>query len=611
MTKQTIGIGSTANDGTGDPLRTAFDKANDNFDELYNSVPVALESFSGASTTAKLESALTSGERVAANAASYDIDPADLSAITVPAWIEFGRNTVINSLQTSGTKLPILRFAGAGLTGSAITVTHIEGETGTSTTYLRDTITVADASGFSVGDVVLLSENEDTQLETQFTGTAIQQDFNYREYLTISAISSNDITFEEFLRFPHDTNNTLRLQKVSFLDGVHVSGGVFSGPTAAGGGAELSYCRNSSVSHLRCIGTGEATKNGGSALQIDNCWQCSFDDIFSKHTLFLLTSVKNQSCQYTRLAGKRTSSGGVIISGDTFCAFESIIEDSVGDDNGDAIGMNNAARNNIISNAIVHGARCYTLWMHQSCDNNTFQNVQSRAGVTAGFNVFGDDNTFENCLVKGHGGAGISDGGQRNRYNVDIDVSGHGVLLSGAVGTIVRGKVKTASTVNRDIQLSTTTGVDVQVVAGTRGVNLSGVNTGPIMRVSGPNPYYTDRLNRPRGWSWDSVITVADTGADVQIPLADDSLELVDWEAISTTTNDAVCYRVTMKNMATFTADTYSEYLVIDSNGALSIQTIHEGAHGQAPRLILTSGVIQSIRTTAGSNLTAIMIEKF
>lgn len=36
MSKQTIDIGTTANDGTGDPLRTAFTKVNDNFDELYN-----------------------------------------------------------------------------------------------------------------------------------------------------------------------------------------------------------------------------------------------------------------------------------------------------------------------------------------------------------------------------------------------------------------------------------------------------------------------------------------------------------------------------------------------------------------------------------------------
>ena len=35
MAQQTINIGSAANDGTGDPLRTAFDKINDNFSEVY------------------------------------------------------------------------------------------------------------------------------------------------------------------------------------------------------------------------------------------------------------------------------------------------------------------------------------------------------------------------------------------------------------------------------------------------------------------------------------------------------------------------------------------------------------------------------------------------
>jgi fibronectin-binding autotransporter adhesin len=37
MAQQTINIGTAANDGTGDPLRTAFDKINDNFSELYGS----------------------------------------------------------------------------------------------------------------------------------------------------------------------------------------------------------------------------------------------------------------------------------------------------------------------------------------------------------------------------------------------------------------------------------------------------------------------------------------------------------------------------------------------------------------------------------------------
>lgn len=39
MAKQTVNIGVTANDNTGDPLRTAFDKLNDNFDEVYAAGP--------------------------------------------------------------------------------------------------------------------------------------------------------------------------------------------------------------------------------------------------------------------------------------------------------------------------------------------------------------------------------------------------------------------------------------------------------------------------------------------------------------------------------------------------------------------------------------------
>jgi hypothetical protein len=36
MAKQIVGIGTTANDGTGDTVRVAFDKVNDNFDEVYS-----------------------------------------------------------------------------------------------------------------------------------------------------------------------------------------------------------------------------------------------------------------------------------------------------------------------------------------------------------------------------------------------------------------------------------------------------------------------------------------------------------------------------------------------------------------------------------------------
>ena len=38
MSQEIINIGAAANDGTGDPLRTAFDKVNNNFTQLYNTL---------------------------------------------------------------------------------------------------------------------------------------------------------------------------------------------------------------------------------------------------------------------------------------------------------------------------------------------------------------------------------------------------------------------------------------------------------------------------------------------------------------------------------------------------------------------------------------------
>lgn len=43
MAQSVINIGNAANDGSGDPLRTAFDKCNDNFTELYAAVAAPLQ----------------------------------------------------------------------------------------------------------------------------------------------------------------------------------------------------------------------------------------------------------------------------------------------------------------------------------------------------------------------------------------------------------------------------------------------------------------------------------------------------------------------------------------------------------------------------------------
>jgi len=80
MAKQVINIGSTANDGTGDPIRSAFDKVNDNFTELYtddagdvNSItataPIVRDSATGAVTISLANAGVTFAkvQNVAAN----------------------------------------------------------------------------------------------------------------------------------------------------------------------------------------------------------------------------------------------------------------------------------------------------------------------------------------------------------------------------------------------------------------------------------------------------------------------------------------------------------------------------------------------------------------
>ena len=57
MARQVINVGSTANDGTGDGLRTAYIKCNDNFQELYNTTQTPVEIVNGTSNMAVAESA--------------------------------------------------------------------------------------------------------------------------------------------------------------------------------------------------------------------------------------------------------------------------------------------------------------------------------------------------------------------------------------------------------------------------------------------------------------------------------------------------------------------------------------------------------------------------
>ena len=83
MAQQVIGIGTNANDGTGDTLRVAMDKINDNFTEVYTAPGISSDAI------------LISGNQIAAIRSNDDLifQPAGTGTINFPA-IRFNDNNI-------------------------------------------------------------------------------------------------------------------------------------------------------------------------------------------------------------------------------------------------------------------------------------------------------------------------------------------------------------------------------------------------------------------------------------------------------------------------------------------------------------------------------------
>lgn len=130
MAKQVINIGTTANDGTGDPLRTAFDKVNDNFTELYTDDAGDVNSVNGATGVVVLDSDdIAEGSTNLYNA-THTGDVTGSTTLTIANDVVDhdnldGRYTeVLDISTTSGTiNLDASSYAAFNLTGNLTTAT--------------------------------------------------------------------------------------------------------------------------------------------------------------------------------------------------------------------------------------------------------------------------------------------------------------------------------------------------------------------------------------------------------------------------------------------------------------------------------------------------------
>lgn len=533
--------------------------------------------------------AIATGKPILALAPTYNV--AGLVS-TNPADITFGRNTQIINTQTSGTKVPSFTFQG-NLVGSPVTVTALSGAD------IPDSVVVSDSSFFNIGDTVLLQENNGLTLEDDYSQGASLQDANYREFCTILNIVGNEIFFEEYLRFhQYDIAKSITLQKASFLENVHIRGGIFKGGGTSGGGIALEYCRYSSAIHMKGRGLSKDNPSGGVLCEFRDCWESHRDDHDSKWTLFGALSFRNQSCTFGTMKSKRTLNGGFIIGGDRFCDFDNIVQDSTGDDNGDGVGLHDGARGNTFGTITMSGSRCYGMWVKQFCDDNSFNCFSSNQGITFLLYLFGDRNKFGIVKASRHP-AGVAIYGSDNTIlEGDVETEGSSLLLlgTGSSGNKIAGRFKTKDVFvdSFDLILGDVSDTTVDIYGSLKGMTYAlGVlpnHTNNIV-VKGDNPYILKLDTHSKGYTWSNRETgVSSIPRNLLVPVRGALNGL--GNLTSTVTGDvAKVYKISIKSEV-FLPSTYSEYLLLDVQGTLELTVILEGSSTFAPRLSLVSGEV-------------------
>jgi hypothetical protein len=151
MAYQSIGIGSSAGDGTGDTLRIGADKVNDNFVEIYTLLGTGSALSSGISATA---SVVTLAGPTITGVASFADGSVSAPSITntgdTNTGIYFGAADTVN-VTTGGTKRIDIDSSGLDVTGAITATSTIQGTTITATTAF-----VPDASdGAALGTTAL------------------------------------------------------------------------------------------------------------------------------------------------------------------------------------------------------------------------------------------------------------------------------------------------------------------------------------------------------------------------------------------------------------------------------------------------------------------------
>ena len=250
MAKQTINIGSSANDGTGDPLRTAFDKINDNFTELYGADDDATN-FVIEDTSPQLGGNLDiNGFNITSARSNEDIRiiPSGTGGVLASA-VRIAGTTLSSDDSSAITVAEALQINGATNIDGAATATSTLAVTGATT--LSSTLAVTGTSTFSDGvtaeslvtnTIQSNGSNADLSLQPSGTGDVLISALRVNG-TTLDSSDSTKVTIAEAVDITGatDIGGALTGTSASFITTLGVTGAAtLSSTLAVTGGATLS-----------------------------------------------------------------------------------------------------------------------------------------------------------------------------------------------------------------------------------------------------------------------------------------------------------------------------------------------------------------------------------
>jgi hypothetical protein len=179
MAKQVINIGTAANDGTGDALRTAFDKVNDNFNELYTDDTNDVSSIVATAPIARNNA--TGIVTISLNDAGIVTDKIADDAVTADKLA----NSINSEIAANTAKTGITSTQASAITANTAKVTNA--------THTGD---VTGATALTIADNVISYEKIDDEFTTSDTLTAaatVDVDFDAAQVFTLTPTSATTL----------------------------------------------------------------------------------------------------------------------------------------------------------------------------------------------------------------------------------------------------------------------------------------------------------------------------------------------------------------------------------------------------------------------------------